>query len=806
MTSPVIGAPIYYNTTGSPVCGSSTLYTAPVSVSSTTTYFAVACPAGFTAGTAVSTTLTIIGGSPTTWYVRQNGGTPTQCTGKTDADYPGSGSGVACAFQEFRYLYSNNTNSPMAWVIAGGDSVLIRGCGHLSTQINPADPNCRVGYDNPNSGSVPNGWCGSGVPTFSCFAPPLPAGTSGQHTRILGQNYAACNTGGAVHPEGYVSNLTQIYGGFAVAYILDLANAQYVDVQCIELTTHNFTTATAYPTLTYSSGTTYNLGDITGDSGNNYVSLIASNIGHTPHTSPSDWQLANQCVRPGPPSYPSSCQNGTPYSDYGNTGVLTNNATSNLLLQDVYIHGMAASGIEGPIGGPITLTRVSMNFNPFASWDFDDGSDTPDFAGSSIVANHVNMNHNGCAEQYPDVNTIPILVCYDINTSGGFGDAWSGQDTELDSFTCNDCTQSYNTKDGFIGPHTWTKTLSITNSASYANMGQQWKWGANYFPSTVTFINNLTVGNCVRLQAALTGAPSNYNQFLGDWCRASGEIFGSVFTMGSNWTVSNNTTIGVGPEIYLFACAQNLSPCNGTATFQNNIGLGYQDPNSPYGTQTSVLYDLGAGVTKVSSNNVQFGIVGGDTCGGTITCATPLLTSQPAQTWPAGGEPALDVFTITGGGFFPTSSSPALLAGTTYTGQPSTDYFGTASTSPLVIGAVNEAGLPTLTSITVLPNPGTVTTTGTLNMATNSFCTYSDSSTQPAGSSTCTVVWSDTSAHSSINSSTGIVSGVSVGSDTITATLSPASPGTATVNISAAPTSTITLGGHMTISGQAILH
>lgn len=96
---------------------------------------------------------------------------------------------------------------------------------------------------------------------------------------------------------------------------------------------------------------------------------------------------------------------------------------------------------------------------------------------------------------------------------------------------------------------------------------------------------------------------------------------------------------------------------------------------------------------------------------------------------------------------------------------------------PLISGSV------TLTSITVLPNPGAATVGGTVNMQTNSFCTFSDSSTVAAGVSGCVVVWTTTGAHSSINSSTGIVTGSSAGSDTVTATLSPASPGTATVNI-----------------------
>lgn len=99
---------------------------------------------------------------------------------------------------------------------------------------------------------------------------------------------------------------------------------------------------------------------------------------------------------------------------------------------------------------------------------------------------------------------------------------------------------------------------------------------------------------------------------------------------------------------------------------------------------------------------------------------------------------------------------------------------------PLIIAL--PLATPTLTTITVLPNPATVANGGTFNMATNSFCTFSDSTTVAAGATGCVVVWTDSNAHTTINSSTGVVTGVSTGSDTITATLSPATPGTATIN------------------------
>ena len=78
-----------------------------------------------------------------------------------------------------------------------------------------------------------------------------------------------------------------------------------------------------------------------------------------------------------------------PLDDYAQNGFLTNNGTANVTLQDVYVHGFDSSGLNGPIGGPIAMTRMFVGFNGFAGYNFDDGHDTPDAPSSTITANHV---------------------------------------------------------------------------------------------------------------------------------------------------------------------------------------------------------------------------------------------------------------------------------------------------------------------------------------------------------------------------------------------------------------------------------
>jgi hypothetical protein len=378
-------------------------------------------------------------------------------------------------------------------------------------------------------------------------------------------------------------------------------------------------------------------------------------------------------------------------------GFLTNNATSNVTFQDVYVHGFNASGFEGPIGGPIAMTRVFSGFNAFAGWNFDDGHDTPDGPGSSINANYVTMIGNGCYEQYPLVNAFPAQACYDTNDQG-FGDSWSGQDTTLVSFTCNHCLQMYNTKDGFIGPHTQPTTLLIENSASIGNMGQQWKWGGAANSST-TFINNLTVGNCNRMSQQIPGAAQNFNQstglpgsYLTGYCRAAGDVFGISSGANSTFLVANSTVIATSATIFDLAC-RVPGTCGATPfTFVNDIFLGYTDPDVPdvNGSSPGLYYPEDSSVVPVSANNVEFGVRNGDCpTGGTgIVCADPLLANEPSQSWIS--ETALDCFNLAPNTscFYPASGSPAIFAGGNYSALPSTDYFGTATTNPPVIGAV----------------------------------------------------------------------------------------------------------------------
>jgi len=565
-----------------------------------------------------------------TWYVRHDGGTRYsagahggQCDGKADAGYPGKGTDQHCAFNDVRFMWMDGAYGNSAWVMHGGDTLVIEGCAAGPHQQNPDDPHCRIGWDSANAAGI----C-QGVNEFwGCSMPPPPSGTASQHTRILGACVLKgnCSTGNTTNRQ----NLTQLFGGFNVGAVIYLSGSHYVDLEGLEITSHN-----------------------------------------------------GKCTRVGYPQYPKSCSTSMPVDDFANWGMITSNTSSNITLQDIYIHGLTSIGIGGPIGGPFKLTRVAIDFNAFAAWNFDDGHSTPDAPGSSITASYVTMKGNGCLEEYPITHQqFPALRCWDTN-NGGFGDSWSGQDTSLDSFLCDHCVMAYNTKDGFIGPHTLIHYLKIANSASYGNMGQQWKWGSSP-GSTTIFQNNLTVGNCRRMAEPMPGAPPDYNRNLTGFCRAAGDIFGFFSAANSTVLFSNNTTVGYSATVFDVSC-QASNACGSTHfAFRNNIVLGFLNPKYMTGEVPGLFY-FGDKSVNINSDHAVYFNLRSKPCPlvghSDLICATPGLVNQPPSTLTS--ESQLDNFN-----FHPKPGSPAVAHGEPINGL-TTDYYGVTRPNPPSIGAV----------------------------------------------------------------------------------------------------------------------
>ena len=163
-----------------------------------------------------------------TWYVRKDGGTrySTKAHDRTvrwqsRAPYHGKGVNQHCAFSDFRYLWDDQTyNSGLGH----------RRRRHRHHSRRPLAR--RLGSPQPAKALV------NLVPWWrhlGCSNPTIPAGTPTHHTRILGENYATCGTSTATDQ----SKLTQIFGGFGLGTASTFSGAQYVDMQCIEITRHS---------------------------------------------------------------------------------------------------------------------------------------------------------------------------------------------------------------------------------------------------------------------------------------------------------------------------------------------------------------------------------------------------------------------------------------------------------------------------------------------------------------------------------------------------------------------------------------
>ncbi len=170
-----------------------------------------------------------------TWYVRADGGTRYssnqtggQCDGTADASYAsagGKGVNQHCAFNDVRYLWTDGsyTNDPNAgspkwgWIGSGGDTYIVR--GSIADGVS-----WRVGQSGPNVNDYFGGLAGN---PYGSGAPPPLSGTSAQHTRILGGNYASCHLASAK---------TQLHGGYGASWVLQMAGVSYVDVECMDIT------------------------------------------------------------------------------------------------------------------------------------------------------------------------------------------------------------------------------------------------------------------------------------------------------------------------------------------------------------------------------------------------------------------------------------------------------------------------------------------------------------------------------------------------------------------------------------------
>ncbi len=145
----------------------------------------------------------------TTYYIRTDGGTASQCTGLVDAPYPGSGTNQPCAWSHPFWALDNDGD----WRIRGGDTIIIGPGSYM------------LGYGAPN---INANWCEADG-AYECDLPPLPSGPDADRpTRILGKGW-----------DSGCSNPPELWGTQRIWNVLDLTGTSNAVVACLEITDHS---------------------------------------------------------------------------------------------------------------------------------------------------------------------------------------------------------------------------------------------------------------------------------------------------------------------------------------------------------------------------------------------------------------------------------------------------------------------------------------------------------------------------------------------------------------------------------------
>lgn len=415
-------------------------------------------------------------------------------------------------------------------------------------------------------------------------------------------------SGTAQSPTQFVgagSTLTQIFGGYSTFAVFDLTGSSFVTFSGLELTRHS------------------------------------------------------QCTIFGVPAVPANCSRTYPLDDYAANGIVTNNQTHDIVLNDLNIHGFTSRGIIGPIGGTITAINSRIAYNGGAGWDFDDGSATPSVNGL-INLTGVTIEWNGCNQAYPSAGAIS---CYSQST-GGYGDGIGTPPGTCISANVTGSTFRYNTQDGYDMLHNDTGSCRqiVTSSTSYGNSGSQFKWGPANSGSSLT--NSTIVANAARLSAPFTGQPSSYNTNLQDFYRGNDAIALDFFN-GTTMTLSNNIIVTTSPVTLDISCSDPSTCATSSLTFTNNIVRAYTDPAANYGDNGApggwclpdCNHTTGPIGTITRTNNLYFGLAN-FTPVATETLADPNFVNEPTGTGGSFTQAELDNFNFTLSAGTPTVAMP----------------------------------------------------------------------------------------------------------------------------------------------------
>ena len=481
----------------------------------------------------------------TTYYIRDGGGSSSQCNGIVNAVYPGSGVNQNCAFKNpmivLGYCTGNESSgAPCQYpgYVNGGDTVYIDGDSDINSG---QQAQYEVGYDDISAtpGTLTPG-CSQYYP-YSCVTAPIPGGTSSSaRTSIIG-------TG---------THKPQIWGTQRTQQDLQF-NSSHVLFQNLEVTDHG--------------GCAYN-------------------------------DPIGGCNYNGP----------YPYGQWAEDGF--NISGDDIVMTDVYVHGLGRYGIVTGQIGSTTMTRVWTIGNGYGGITYGNNGTTS--ITGTVTFNQPIVEWNGCVEAYPLTggidNPLNYSNCFGQN-SGGYGDGLafgaSGAQTSGNWNIYGPGSISFNTQDGLDTLHgLGTGTIQVDKIRFEGNAGNQVKINATIGSLT----NSLIIADCGWWYGAAQSGSGAMQP--GDTCRALGDALIFNVTNNSTMNIYNNTIVSNG-NISMGSKDFNSTGCNGsTAIYEkNNIVFG----GYTWIDDTSWNNTGGNSLTTYIYNNGNDGN-GGGTCGSLV--------------------------------------------------------------------------------------------------------------------------------------------------------------------------------------------
>lgn len=393
--------------------------------------------------------------------------------------------------------------------------------------------------------------------SWDCFMPPIPSGPSpDKPTRILGSG----------HDQG-CSAAPELWGTERASTVLNLEGSSNVELACLEVTDR------------------------------------ASCIDFHCHNGQCDGEVAS-CDR-----------SGAPWGDWASTGISARDS-SNVVIRDVNIHGMANQGVYAGRLSDWTMERVQINANGWAGWDGDIGSDSGNTGTMLFVDSEIAWN--GCVE---DWQSGEKFGCWGQG-GGGYGDGL-GVGESAGHWIFEGAKVHHNTSDGIDllylrdgGQATVRRSMIDSNAGNQVKVSR-----------SAIIENSIVVGNCSYFA-------DHANMHDGDVCRALGDAVYVGFSNGSQTDLINNTIIGQGNCVISGGGGDSQSMLR----IANNVIIG--NPYWHYPDQQSCLYYSGSDEQIAWESNLIKDVRHG-TCPGDSICDTdPGLENSSLQSFNA--EPTSD--------------------------------------------------------------------------------------------------------------------------------------------------------------------